>query len=163
MTGSQADQPSKRRQAPDVGLLVAGLLTSGMALYHFWLPSLWGWGAALQNVPMLNWALFMLNASFSYLLLAGGALTVAIALTSGSRDRAGAWVLIAMCGYWSFNAVYQIVAPMPMPPRMASLKWGLFAFAVMVAWLYVGALLRGRRGTGEVPSSLPAVLPGIGQ
>lgn len=151
MTESRVEAHPDRRRSIDFGLALAGLFTAGMALYHFCLPFIWGWGDALQHEPMLRWALFMLNASFSYLLLAGGTITVALAFGTGARDRAGRWLLMAMCGYWLFNAVYQIAAPMPMPARLASLRWGLFGFAAAVALLYVAALLR--RPDAAAPST----------
>jgi hypothetical protein len=161
VTTSQAGQTSGRRPSPDVGLLVAGLLTAGMALYHFCLPYLWGWGEPLLKMPMLHWALFMLNASFSYLLLAGGVISVGLALAPRAHDRSGRWMLVAMAGYWLFNAVYQIVAPMPMPPRLALLRWGLFGFAAAVALLYVMALTRRARAIALAPVSRPSAVTGV--
>src|SRR5258705_7614905 len=96
-----------QRRPLDVGLVVAGGLTCIMALYHFTLPYVWGWGEDLLKTRMLHWALFMLNASFSYLLLAGGAVTIAIALDPTAQDRTRRWVLFGMGGYWVFNPVYQ--------------------------------------------------------
>ena len=146
-------QPARAEppRAPDLGLAAAGVLTAGMALYHFGLPFLWGWGKALAPWPMLHWALFMLNASFSYLLLAGGAATVALALRREVRDRTGRWVLLAIGGYWVFNLLYQMVSPMPMPSRMAALRWGLFGFAAVMASLYGAAVVRGA-GRAAAPS-----------
>lgn len=160
MSQSAVGPPSGRRPSLDVGLAVAGGLTCVMALYHFTLPYVWGWGEDLLKAPMLHWALFMLNPSFSYLLLAGGAVTIAIALGPTSRDRTGRWVLVGMCGYWLFNAVYQITNPMPMPARLAPLRWCLFGFAAAVALLYVVSLLRGARGAAVPSSARPVALPG---
>ena len=144
-------------RAPDLGLAAAGVLTAGMALYHFGLPFLWGWGKALTPWPMLHWALFMLNASFSYLLLAGGAATVALAFRRDARDRTGRWVLFAIGGYWVFNLLYQLVSPMPMPPRLAALRWGLFGFAAAMAWLYGAAVVRGAGRAQAPPRSVPVL------
>ena len=123
-----------------IGLVAAGVLTCGMALYHFWLPYAFHWGEVLTRAPMLRWGLFIINASFSFLLLAGGVMSLAIALRPGPRERAARWVLIAMAGYWLFNAAYQVVFPMPLPPRLAGLHWGFLGFAAAVALLYVAAL-----------------------
>src|SRR3989442_16017730 len=103
MTVFPLDPRAERRRTPDLGLAAAGVLTAGMALYHFGLPLLWGWGSALAPWPMLHWALFMLNASFSYLLLAGGAATVALAFRREAMDRTGRWVLLAIGGFGGFK------------------------------------------------------------
>lgn len=140
-----------RRRSPDIGLTIAGVLTSGMALYHFWLPFAFRWGDALVNVPALRWGLFMLNASFSYLLLAGGVATIALGLGAGSREGAGRWLVFGMFGYWLFNASYQIVSPLPLPRPFAALGWGFFGFAAAVALLYAAALVRGPREAAPAP------------
>ncbi len=160
MTELHVGAPSGPKRSLDLGLALAGVLTCGMALYHFFLPFAWGWGEPLENIPMLRWALFMLNASFSYLLLAGGVVSVVIALGPASKDRATRWMLISMAGYWLFNAVYQITNPMPMPARLAPLRWCLFGFAAVVALLYVVSLLRGARGAAVPSSARPVALPG---
>jgi len=132
------------------GLLAGGILTSGMAIYHFWLPFQFGWPEDLARAPMLGWGLLMINASFSFLLLAFGLISLAIALRIVPREGAGTWVIGAVAAYWVFNAAYQLVAPMPMPARLASLKWALAAFALVVAFLYSRALRPPRaRASGE--------------
>lgn len=144
MSPSRIPTPVAPRRSVDIALAAAGLLTCGMALYHFWLPFAFHWADGLTHEPMLRWALFMLNASFSYLLLVGGAMTLAIALQRGAAERTDRWVLMGMGGYWLFNSVYQVLAPMPLPPRLAMLKWVLGGFAATVVLLYLGALARSR-------------------
>ncbi|MEK7330837.1 MAG: hypothetical protein AAB113_08540 [Candidatus Eisenbacteria bacterium] len=151
-----------RRGASDWGLAVAGILTCGMALYHFWLPIAFRWGDALAEVPMLHWGLFIINACFSYLLLAGGAATIAIALEPGRRERAGRWVLMAMAGCWLFNGAYQVFIPMPLPQRMAGLRWGFLAFPAVVVLLYGLALARRRAPSGTTVDPSPPAPGGIG-
>jgi hypothetical protein len=134
------------RSGPDLVLLAAGLLTCGMALYHFWLPFAWRWGDALTHAPMLRWALFMLNASFSFLLLGGGVMTVAIAMRRGARDATARWVLLLMAGYWLFNGTYQLLVPMPMPAVLQPLRWALGGFALSVVLLYAAGIADRRAG-----------------
>lgn len=161
MTESQVAPPAGRRRSADIALAAAGVLTTCMALYHFWLPFAFRWGDALVQAPALRWGLFMLNASFSYLLLAGGVATIALALGAGSRQGAGRWVLVAMFGYWLFNASYQLVNPLPLPPGFALLGWCFFGFAAAVALLYAGALVRGPRSAATPSTSVrPAALAG---
>lgn len=142
----------------DGSVAIAGTLTCGMALYHFFLPTIFHWGDALGRTAMLRWALFMLNASFSFLLLAGGALSLVVAFDRGPRGRAATGVVIAMTGYWLFNAVYQVIVPMPLPAAMAGLKWAFGGFAVAVALLYAAGLV-----TRRTPApALRAVEPPLG-
>jgi hypothetical protein len=124
--------------------MIAGALTCGMALYHFWLPWAFHWGDVLTRGAMLRWALFMLNASFSVLLLAGGILSLVVAFDPGPRHRVGTGVIVAMAGYWVFNAAYQVWVPMPLPGVLAGLRWAFGGFAVAVALLYAAGLLRPR-------------------
>jgi len=49
-----------------------------------------------------------------------------------------------MAGFWLFNAAYQVLAPMPLPPRLAGLRWGFLGFAVGAFLLYCIALRRSR-------------------
>ena len=53
-----------------------------------------------------------------------------------------------MAGYWLFNAAYQVLSPMPMPARLAGLKWAFLGFGLSLALLYLGAL------AGRRPSSI---------
>ena len=124
-----------------------------MALYHFWLPYAFHWGDVLTHVPMVRWGLYIINASFSYLLLAGGLLSVVIAFRPELKPRVGRLVLVAMASYWVFNATYQVVLPMPMPRSLAGLRWAFLGFGLGVALLYLGAL-RDRR---------PLVLQAVGR
>jgi len=142
----------------DAAALAAGILTSGMALYHFTLPVSFRWGEALEQAPTLRWGLWLINASFSFLLLAGGALTIAIAFTPRPRDRTSAWVLGGMAGYWLFNIVWQLVAPMPLPRQLAALRFAFPAFAAMLVILYTLALLGPRRRRRTITAPAPRVV-----
>ena len=152
------------RRAPEFGLALAGSLSAAMALYHFWLPYAFHWGDVLTSVPMVRWGLFIINASFSLLLLAGSVMSTAIAWRPELKEGAGRWVILAMAGYWLFNAAYQVVVPMPMPARLASLKWAFLGFGLSLALLYLGALARrpptgiavsahGRRSPRRIPGT----------
>jgi hypothetical protein len=146
------------RSGPDVAALVAGVLTSGMALYHFTLPASFRWGEALDQVPTLRWGLSLINASFSFLLLAGGAMTIAIAFAPWPRERTSAWALGGMAAYWLFNIVWQLVDPMPLPRQLAALRLAFPAFSAVLVALYAAALLRprARRAGFSAPSPRPA-------
>ena len=133
----------------DKSLLVAGILTSGMAAYHFWLPFAFHWSDVLKSAPALQWGTLLINACFSFLLLAGGLMTIAIAVAREPRDRTGTWVLVTMAAFWFFNAAYQVIAPMPLPKPVASLSWAFLGFAVIVMLLYAEAVWRpGRKPAG---------------
>jgi uncharacterized membrane protein len=129
-----------KRPAWNASLLAAGILTAGMGLYHFFLPAQFGWGEELAHERMLRWALLSINTFFSYLLLAGGALTIAIAVAPRPREAISTGVLAAMTGFWLVNAAYQFLLPMPLPPRLAILGWVLRGFAIVVVLLYAWGL-----------------------
>lgn len=155
--------PPALRRRPDLGLTLAGSLTGLMALYHLWLPYAFRWGDVLTGVPMVRWGLFIINASFSLLLLAGGVMSVAIAWRPELRAGAGRWVVLAMAGYWLFNAGYQVIEPMPMPRVLAALRWAFLGFGLALALLYLGALAgwrpRDPAGAGHGPR-FPRRIPG---
>ena len=151
MPPQDAERPTRRR-SPEFGLAAASLLTAGMALYHFWLPYAFHWGDVLTQVPMVRWGLFIINASFSLLLLAGGVMTLGIAWRPELKQGVGRWVIVAMAGYWVFNAGYQVLIPMPMPRSLTSLRWAFLGFGLSVALLYMGALA----GAGRTVSAAAA-------
>src|SRR5262245_23822705 len=122
-----------------------------MALYHFWLPYAFHWGDALVRAPMLRWGLFLINASFSYLLLLGGVITVVMAWQPRLKEGLGRMVIAAMGGYWLLNGAWQVLWPMPMPPLLAGLRWAFLGFAVAVVLLYLSALVGGRPAAAAAP------------
>jgi hypothetical protein len=140
------------RRTLDWNLLAGGILTAGMGLYHFWLPAQFGWGKELAHDPMLRWALLSINTFFSYLLLGGGVVSIAIGAQARSSEPAARWVLMVMTGFWILNACYQVLLPMPLPPRLAILHTVLLLFAVATALFFALALwsARRQRPAGEV-------------
>ena len=153
-----------RGAAPDAVTLTAGILTGAMAIYHFALPISFHWDEVLHQVPMLRWGVWMINACMSFLLLAGGVMTVAIAFEPPPRGRTSTWVLRGMGGFWLFNATCQVVVPMPLPPRLAGLRLLFLGFAAGLLVLYAVPLLRSRlRGGPRTEPSAPTpsgTLPG---
>lgn len=123
-------------------LVVAGAMTAVMGAYHFFLPMQFGWGADLAGDAMLQWALLSINAFFSYLLLMGGVITMIMAASSRPWGPIGVSFLIGMTGFWMFNATYQVLAPMPLPHRLAKLAWVLAGFAIVAAVLYAISMWR---------------------
>lgn len=162
MSASITERPTARR-SPEFGLLLAGALSAAMALYHLWLPYAFHWGDVLTSVPMVRWGLFIINASFSLLLLAGSVMSAAIAWRPELKAGAGRWVILAMAGYWLFNAAYQVLVPMPMPARLAALKWAFLGFGLSLALLFLGALAGPRRADVAPPAPdrrVPRRIPG---
>ena len=149
--------------SPELGLALAGALTAGMGLVHFALPSIFHWADALTGAPVLRWGLALINASFSYLLLAGGAITLVMAFRPALKAGAGRWLIVIMAGYWAFNAVWQVLLPMPMPRGLAALRWAFLGYGLAVAVLYASALV-GRRGpaaAAPIRAGLPRRAPGV--
>jgi hypothetical protein len=131
-----------RKSIATKALAVAGSCSSAMGAYHFFLPSMFHWGAFLKKVPEpIPWALFSINFFFSFLLLAGGILTfvtLRALLRSSHPDRG---ILFAMAGFWLANTLYQVFIPMPLPARMWPLHVVLLGFAAVTLLAYVASLL----------------------
>lgn len=75
-------------------LIVAGILSCSLALYHLVLPYHMGWRRGLDGVPdSLVWALFALNFSWSVLVLLAGTLVIhAATLGPGASSGDGGMV-----------------------------------------------------------------------
>lgn len=141
-----------RQRVAVVALGVAGVSSFAMASYHFALPFIWGWSRQVGDMPAtIRWALFAINAFFSFLLLAGGVLTgvAATKLSRGTTPDRG--VLIAMAGFWALNMLYQIVVPMPLPARLWPLHLILPGYAALSLFAYVVGL---RALHAHAPASL---------
>lgn len=154
-------EPRGVPQVPELGLALGGALTTGMAIYHFYLPYAFHWVEALGRAPMLAWGIQIINGSFSYLLLAGGLITIAIGLNPRLKDRVAKLVIGALALYWILNATCQVVLPMPLPRAFAPMRWGFLGFSVAVTLLYVSALIPGRRG-GAQPATVLGTPPRVG-
>jgi hypothetical protein len=123
-------------------LWVAAGGSLAMALYHFFLPSLWGWTSYLERVPVtVSWGVLSINAFFSTLLLLLAALTVAVAVDRQPPGAPSFAILAAAAVFWAVNAAYQLAIPMPLPAAMAALRWVLLGFAGAMLALYVAALV----------------------
>lgn len=128
------------RPSGKITLVIGGLLTTGMALYHFWLPSIWKWNNFVSTIPgTISWGLFSINFFFSLLLLSGGILTILIAL---KRDRAqpfSLYFLFSLAIFWLANLGYQVFIPMPAPLHIRII---LLTFATTVLLLYIFPIIQ---------------------
>ena len=125
-----------------LALLAAGSSSCAMAGYHLHLPWEWHWGSSLGSLPpTLRWAIYSMNFFMSYLMLAGGLLT----LVAWRRIRCGRpadrGIVAAMGSFWLVNTIYQLTLPMPLPWRLAALRFALVGFAAVVAGAHAVALL----------------------
>lgn len=94
------------RRAANLGLLVGGLSSCSMAIYHFVLPFAFGWGPFLDRLPpAIRWGSYSINFFMSYLMLAGGVLT----LRAWRHIRAGRSpdrrIVAAMASFWVVNTL----------------------------------------------------------
>ncbi|MBI3661002.1 hypothetical protein HY230_11120, partial [Candidatus Acetothermia bacterium] len=123
-------------------LLIAGISSAAMALYHFWLPYQWNWESELSNrSAALSWGLFSINFFFSILLLEGSIITLIVAFKRTEINTLAYASVLGMGVFWAVNAIYQIIIPLPLPDNLAILRWSLLAFAVLVAVLYLLPLI----------------------
>jgi hypothetical protein len=118
-------------------LLIGGVASVAMAIFHFFLPHVFGWARFVSHIPApIRWGLFSLNVFFSSLLLWGGILTIITALKYQESNLLSYSIFIGMGCFWIINASYQIVFPFP----AATWRWVLLAFAVTMAGLYLFAI-----------------------
>jgi hypothetical protein len=116
-------------------LLVSGSLSAAMALFHFFLPRIYGWEADLAHTPSeLRWALLSLNCFFSVLLLCAGMVAVA----SWWQPALGVSSSLTLAAFWCVNVAYQWFFPPPWPRTIAL---ALLAFAVFAAGLSLFAVV----------------------
>jgi hypothetical protein len=134
-----------RKSTATLALTIAASCSSLMGAYHFFLPSMFHWGAFLKKVPEpIPWALFSINFFFSFLLLAGGILTFVALRAMHVCSHPDRGILFAMAAFWLVNALYQVFMPMPLPARMWPLHIVLLGFAALTLLAYVVSLLATR-------------------
>ena len=138
-------------------LLVAGMCSASMALYHYWLPYQWDWPSDLRRIsPAVGWGSLMVNFCFSTLLLWGGVMTLLAAMRWRKRDAMTTATVAGMGVFWLMNAAYQAAIPMPLPPRLHVLGWVLLGFAVIVMALHGVALWAGGKQDPRGDHATPA-------
>ena len=133
-------------------LLISGLLSAAMGLYHFFLPRIYGWAADLRHTPPeLRWALFSLNCFFSTLLFCAGLSAIA----SWWRPALGVSSSLTLAVFWCLNAGYQWLVPPPWPRKFVLTLLVFAVCAAVLSLIAVAASLRGPRrmaaGVGSGP------------
>jgi hypothetical protein len=130
-----------------LALYVGGGLSMGMGAFHLFLPTIFGWTAAMRSAPSsLQWALSSLNVFWSLLILLTGALAIVIAWRGWQQHPAGMAVSGALACYWALHAMYLVAQPFPLPRSLAWLGWSFVAFAAGQALLHARPLLWTRTG-----------------
>lgn len=122
------------RKPATLGLLAGGLSSCAMATYHFILPFAWHWGRWLGSLPpAIRWASYSMNFFMSYLMLAGGVLTLVACCHANSGRSPDRGIVAAMASFWLVNTLYQVLVPMPLPSHLFPLRLALVGFAVLTA------------------------------
>jgi hypothetical protein len=110
-------------------LLAAGLCSAAMGFFHFFLPRMFGWDAAMRCASAdVGWALLALNFFFSTLLFVAGVTAVAAWWRVELRMVSS----LTLSSFWCINLAYQLIIPPPWPSKIALI---LLAFAGLVAAL----------------------------
>lgn len=118
-------------------LATAGVLSTSMGVFHFWLPRLFDWAGGIASAPAsLRWALLSLNAFWSLFAVITGVLALALARTGEWRTGAGRFVAVALAGYWLAHTAYLVLWPFPLPSRLAWLGGAFLGFAITQAALH---------------------------
>ena len=140
-----------------VSLMLAAVLQCGLASFHFALPHVMDWGHA-NGMEILAerivWALYVLNFSWSLLVLVTGSLVVYAAVIGPPASRFTRHVLLAIGLFWAIHASYQALYPMPLPSRLLWLQVLLptlpAALAVLL-WIPLVFCGEGRKARHAVP------------
>jgi hypothetical protein len=123
-------------------IALAGVNTTGIAAYHFFLPRLWGWETALVHMPpAIRWASYSINFFFSFFLICGGILTFLSLRGDAWRLAQHRALFIVMAAFWATNLIYQLIDPLPLPPSMAIARVGFVGFAALSLVAYSVPLL----------------------
>jgi hypothetical protein len=82
-----------------------------------------------------------MNFFMSYLMLAGGVLTLVALHRAQAGKPADRGIVAAMASFWLINTLYQLLIPMPLPSHLFLLRLALVGFAVLTASAYGLAFL----------------------
>lgn len=92
--------------------MAGGLITMGFGIWHFFIPSEFGWYDYLQDDPVeLSRAVGASNFFLSFSLSLIGATSVAVPSLLPDRGPANTAWLWANVGLWTARSIYQAVAP----------------------------------------------------
>lgn len=123
---------------PRTCLVAAGIASCSMAAFHFLLPHIFGWAHYVNDLPApIRWGVFSINVFFSCLLLWGGIATIIAAVKYKASDLLNQCIFLGMGSFWVINVSYQVVWPFP----VATVRWILLAFAILVGLLYIFAVV----------------------
>lgn len=118
-------------------LVIGGACTSGIGIYHFFLPWQFRWAEYIHGEPEPIWAVFAMNAMLSFLMTWGGLTTIYMAVKRDAFGTTARFATLGMALFWIFNAGYQALRPPPFP---AILRAGFLALAIFCALTYLAAL-----------------------
>ena len=121
-----------------VSLMLAAALQCGLASYHFALPYHMDWAHdhGLEALPdSMVWALYILNFSWSLLVLVTGILVACAALMGPTTSPFTRRALFAIGLFWAIHASYQALYPMPLPSRLLWLQFLLPALPAALTFL----------------------------
>ncbi len=124
----------------DICQMVGGAVALGFGLWHFAVPSIYGWQSYVPDAPKsLVDAVAATNFFFSLSLSLFGATNVVapfIADSSNPERRSWLWVNV---GLWTTRALYQIIKPQG--THNAALQWGMTGAFVVTDLLFLVAAL----------------------
>jgi hypothetical protein len=133
-------------------LVLAGILSCSIALYHSVMPFHMGWRQGLGGVPSsIVWALFALNFSWSVLVFLAGSLVIHAATLGPGAGPYARRTVFTVGLFWAIHGAYTWLNPLPLPSSLVWLRYvlGLFPAAVVVLhWLPL-ALYRQRPAASE--------------
>jgi len=124
----------------DICQIAGGAAALGFGLWHFAVPSIYGWQSYVPDAPKsLVDAVAATNFFFSLSLSLVGAANVVSPFIPGSSTPARRSWLWTNVGLWTTRAVYQLIYPQG--THNAALQWGMTGAFVVTDLLFLAAAL----------------------
>ncbi|MCZ6834538.1 MAG: hypothetical protein O7G85_02075 [Planctomycetota bacterium] len=132
-------------------LRFGAIQTLAMAVYHFFLPMQFGWAEYVpESAPTIGWALFALNAYFSFNLLVMGGFFAYFVFTKPKGNKRVLTFAMMVLLFWLFSFAYQLIRPMPLPENLNWLSYLLpglaLANAMIIGVPTIRIMMRKRQG-----------------
>jgi hypothetical protein len=125
-------------------IIVPSLLTIGFGVWHFAVPTVWNWWAAIRpQATELVLAVRAVNVLFSLLLTLHGLITIVLALRRPTERFALGLLLAASVVLWAFRVGLQVVYPQGTqipgvaPTMLITFSTILAAYAAGLTWLLI--------------------------
>jgi hypothetical protein len=118
---------------------VAGLVTMGFGIWHFFVPKVWNWYSYIDAAaPELIIAVRAINVFFSLSLVLFGLMNIFLAFGNRSGKYSKIIVLSATCVLWLVRVLFQVIHPQG--SASPTLQYGMLSVFIAVLLCYLVSL-----------------------